>query len=68
MKANQTINIRPHDACSRLQAQEDFRNRKAEQEGLAFAISRFSPASAYQLTVMNLAGTNIDLKTRTAVL
>ena len=48
-----------------LKLQEDFRNRKAEQERLAFTISRFSPASAYQLTAMNLAGTNIDLKTRT---
>ena len=43
---------------------EDLRNRKAEQEKFGFTISRFSPASAFQLAVMNLAGTNIDLKTR----
>jgi ABC-type transport system involved in multi-copper enzyme maturation permease subunit len=44
--------------------QEDLRNRKAKQEQLAFVFSRFSPASAYQLAVMQIAGTNIDLKTR----
>lgn len=42
--------------------QEDLRNRKAAQERLAFTFSRFSPASAYQLAVMDIAGTNIDLK------
>ncbi len=44
--------------------QEDLRNRKAEMERLAFTLSRFSPASAYQLSAMNLASTNIDLKAR----
>lgn len=43
---------------------EELRNRKAEQERLAFILSRFSPSSAYQLTAMNLAGTNTTLKTR----
>lgn len=43
---------------------EDLRNRKAAQERMAFMLSRFSPASAYQLAATNLAGTNIDLKTR----
>ncbi|MFQ5603709.1 MAG: ABC transporter permease subunit [bacterium] len=47
-----------------LKLQEDLRNRKAQQERLAFTISRFSPASAFQLTAMNLADTNIRLKTR----
>ena len=42
--------------------QEDLRNRKSAQERLAFTFSRFSPASAYQLAVMDIAGTNIDLK------
>jgi ABC-type transport system involved in multi-copper enzyme maturation permease subunit len=44
--------------------QEDLRNRKAEQERLAFTLCRFSPASAYLLAVMDIAGTNIGLKTR----
>jgi ABC-type transport system involved in multi-copper enzyme maturation permease subunit len=44
-------------------ANEDLRNRRIEQEKLAFIISRFSPASAYQLGAMNIAGTNIDVKT-----
>jgi hypothetical protein len=43
---------------------EDLRNRKLERERLAFTLSRFSPVSAYQLAAMNLAGTDISLKTR----
>ena len=41
---------------------EDWRNRKGELEKLGFAMSRFSPASAYQLASMNLAGTGLSLK------
>ncbi|MFQ5629688.1 MAG: ABC transporter permease subunit [bacterium] len=41
---------------------EDLRNRKAVQEKLGFLISRFSPASSYQLAAMHLAGTDISLK------
>ena len=43
---------------------EDLRNRKHEQERLAFLLSRFSPVSAYQLAVMNLAGTDVQVKAR----
>ncbi len=43
---------------------EELRQRKIQQERLAFALSRFSPVSAYQLGMMSLAGTNIDMKTR----
>jgi ABC-type transport system involved in multi-copper enzyme maturation permease subunit len=43
---------------------ENLRNRKAVQERLAFSLARFSPASAYQLSAMNLAGTDIRLKDR----
>jgi ABC-type transport system involved in multi-copper enzyme maturation permease subunit len=43
---------------------EDLRNRQATQQELAFILSRFSPASSFQLTAMNLAGTNIDIKSR----
>jgi hypothetical protein len=43
---------------------EDLRNRKREQERLAFLLSRFSPVSAYQLAVMNLAGTDVRVKSR----
>lgn len=41
---------------------EDWRNRKAELEKNGFALSRFSPASSYQLAAMNLAGTGLSLK------
>ncbi len=47
-----------------VKLQEDLRNRKALQERLAFSLSRFSPASAYQLAVMSIAGTDITLKSR----
>jgi hypothetical protein len=43
---------------------EDLRNQKLQQERLAFILSRFSPASAFQLTAMNAGGTNTKLKTR----
>lgn len=43
---------------------EELRNAKAEQERLAFQLSRISPASAYKLMAMNLAGTNTSLKKR----
>jgi ABC-type transport system involved in multi-copper enzyme maturation permease subunit len=43
---------------------EDLRNRKAEQERAGLMLARFSPASAYQLAFMNLAGTDIGLKSR----
>jgi ABC-type transport system involved in multi-copper enzyme maturation permease subunit len=47
-----------------LVSNEDQRNKKAEQEQLAFSLSRLSPASAFQLASMSLAGTDITLKTR----
>lgn len=43
---------------------EDLHNQKAEMQAVAFSLSRFSPSSAYQIAAMNLAGTNIDVKTR----
>jgi len=43
---------------------DNLRNRKAVQERLGFTMSRFSPASAFQLSAMNLAGTDIRLKSR----
>ncbi|MFZ4622116.1 MAG: ABC transporter permease subunit [Bacteroidota bacterium] len=43
---------------------EELRNKKAEQERFALLLSRFSPASAFQLAAMNLAGTDIALKQR----
>jgi hypothetical protein len=41
---------------------ERWRNRKGEREKLGFSLSRFSPASAFQLTAMNLTETGINLK------
>jgi ABC-type transport system involved in multi-copper enzyme maturation permease subunit len=47
-----------------LRLQEDLRQRRRVQEKLAFALSRFSPASDYQLAAMTLAETDIETKTR----
>ncbi len=43
---------------------DELRLRKEAQQRLAFSMSRLSPASAYQLAAMNLAGTDIGLKER----
>jgi ABC-type transport system involved in multi-copper enzyme maturation permease subunit len=43
---------------------EDRNNQKAEMQRVAFSLSRFSPASSYQIAAMNLAGTNVELKAR----
>jgi len=47
-----------------LKLHEDLRQRKISQEKLGLTLSRFSPASAYQLGAMSLAGTGLDVKTR----
>ena len=41
---------------------ENLRNQKVEQEKMAFTLSRFSPASAYKLTAMQMANTGTNLK------
>ncbi len=46
------------------QLNEGLYNAKAEQERVAFLLSRLSPASAYKLMAMNLGGTNTSLKKR----
>jgi ABC-type transport system involved in multi-copper enzyme maturation permease subunit len=43
---------------------EGLNNQKAEMQAIAFTLSRFSPSSAYQIAAMDLAGTNISVKTR----
>ena len=41
---------------------EELRNQKIAQEKMAFTLSRFSPASAYKLTAMQMANTGTELK------
>ena len=43
---------------------EELRNKQIMLENYALLFSRFSPASSYQLSAMNLAGTGIELKDR----
>jgi ABC-type transport system involved in multi-copper enzyme maturation permease subunit len=43
---------------------EELGNLREKQERLAFVLSRVSPASAYRLASMNLAGTDTGLKGR----
>lgn len=47
-----------------IKLHDDLRLRKASQERLAFTLSRFSPASAFQLAAMTLCGTDVDMKRR----
>ena len=47
-----------------IRLQEDVRNRKREQQRLGFAMARVSPVAAYQLAVMDVAGTDMGIKTR----
>ncbi|MBX7151704.1 ABC transporter permease [bacterium] len=46
------------------QINEDMENRKLQQVKTGFALSRFSPASSFQLAAMNLAETDIFIKKR----
>lgn len=41
---------------------EDWRNRKIVREKFGFSLSRFSPASAFQMAAVNLAETGMSLK------
>ena len=43
---------------------EERRNRQAQQERLGFLLCRFSPAASFRLAAMNLAETDVLLKTR----
>ncbi|MTI86377.1 MAG: DUF3526 domain-containing protein [Balneolaceae bacterium] len=43
---------------------EETQNRKNHQQQLAFNVSRISPASSFRLAAMNLATTDITLKSR----
>ncbi|MCX6170109.1 MAG: ABC transporter permease [Ignavibacteriales bacterium] len=47
-----------------LKLGEDLRNKQSALEKMALTISRFSPASSFQLASMNLSSTGIDLKAR----
>ena len=42
----------------------DLRRSREVQERLGLSLSRFSPAAAYQLAAMSLAGTGLELKSR----
>lgn len=56
--------LQMHIELQGLKLNEDLRNRKAEQERAGLTFARFSPAAAYELAVMNLAGTDLGLKAR----
>jgi len=43
---------------------EEQENLKREQERVAFLLSRFSPVSAFHLAALDLAGTDVGLKSR----
>jgi ABC-type transport system involved in multi-copper enzyme maturation permease subunit len=60
--ARKKVEIEIEDYYAKLK--DDFRRRKAVRERFAAAISRISPASAYQLAAMSLTDTDVALKTR----
>jgi hypothetical protein len=60
--SRQEVQRKIDDFAARLN--EDLRRRKAVQTRLAFTLSRFSPASAFQLAAMSIAGTDLAMKTR----
>ena len=43
---------------------EDLDNRRRDQQRIGFILSRLSPAAAYQMAAMSLAGTDLTLKSR----
>ena len=43
---------------------EDLKNRRRAQQKVGFTLARISPAAAYQLATMALAGTDLTLKNR----
>lgn len=43
---------------------EETSNQKKLQERVAFSLARISPASSFRLAAMNIAGTDIDMKSR----
>jgi ABC-type transport system involved in multi-copper enzyme maturation permease subunit len=47
-----------------LKLHEDLRQRKIQQQKLAFALSCVSPVAAYQIAAMSLAGTDTEIKQR----
>jgi ABC-type transport system involved in multi-copper enzyme maturation permease subunit len=47
-----------------IRLMDEFNRRQVTREKLAFNLSRLSPASAYQLAVSELAGTDIGIKNR----
>jgi ABC-type transport system involved in multi-copper enzyme maturation permease subunit len=61
---NQRKTVEKTIADNARRLNEDITNLRRQQEKLGFACSRFSPASAYQLAVMTLAETDVDVKAR----
>ena len=59
-EARQTLDDEISEFSRKLD--EDLRNQKMAQERMAFTLSRFSPASAYKLTAMQMANTGTELK------
>lgn len=61
-KERNTIEQKLAETSARLK--EDMENRKTEQARLGFLLSRFSPASCLSLAAMQIAATDIGIKSR----
>jgi len=66
MKEESAITKEMRDAAALYsnKLNEEVRNKKNKMERLALALSRFSPASSFQLASMNMMQTDIDLRNR----
>jgi len=56
--------LRQNVELYRRRMQQEANNRKIQREKIGFAMARISPVAAYQLLVMNIGQTDIDLKRR----
>lgn len=58
MRKQVTLDIENYEAM----LLEDLKNKQRIQQNLGFILSRFSPAATYQLAVMTLSNTDLNLK------
>jgi ABC-type transport system involved in multi-copper enzyme maturation permease subunit len=63
-KVNDSLHLALQNDINRYEAglREENRPKKINQENLAWGLARLSPASAYQLAAMSLAGTSTQAK------
>lgn len=66
MAAEDSIRLEIENDIGRYDAslKKDVRRKQNSRLRLAYALSRISPAASYQIAVINLAGTDVEMKSR----